>query len=182
MELRRRTGGGNGKARQKNAADSGFIAEAMASGRPAVPPGVAEAERDLVALMLADPTVVPRVREGLGSVPWPSAAAQEIANALETRGAEAVGASVLDVLNSEEARRMAVELSVAEIDLEAERDLLDKYVMRIKDHHYKLQKLSALEAIVVPAVEKGEMGRDDPRFEEWMSLRRYFHGTRRRGR
>lgn len=182
MELRRRARGGNGKPRRKNAADNGFITQTIAAGQPDIPPGVAEAERELVALMLADPTVAPRVREGLGSVPWPSAAAQEIADALEAIGTEAAGVSVLDALKSEEARRLAMELSMAEMDFDAERALLDKNVTRIKDHHDKLQKLSALEAIVVPAVEKGEMGRGDPRFKEWMSLRRYFHGTRRQGR
>lgn len=184
MELRRGGRGGNGGAGRKDAADHGFIAQTIGSGRPAVPPGVIEAERAIVALMLAEPTVVPEVVKGLGSVPWPSSAAQEIAVALAA-GAEADGAvgpaSVLDSLSSQEARRLAAELTVTEIDVETERGLLEDYLTRIKDNHDKLQKLSALDAVVVPALEKGEMGQDDPRFEEWTGLRRHFHGTRRRG-
>jgi DNA primase len=182
LELRRRSRGGNRGAERKRAADRGFIAETLGAGRAAAPSGVLQAERALIALILAEPSLAGQVREGLGATPWPSAAAQEIAEALAQADPHAPTAAVLDRLGSQEAQRLAAELSVADLDLASERGLVSEYLTRIKDHHDKLQKLAALDAVVVPAVERGEMGSDDPRFQEWTTLRRYFHGAQRRAR
>jgi DNA primase len=182
-----------------------IAAETVARSAADVPPGCLEVEGALLAAAVSHREIAQVLRRLLPAtdylLPDDRRVADAIYECLEDEG-EWGAAQRVNALPDETARRRGIELSMMEVgDPDAIRESLEADIGKLKKHarshgepelftNIPLEKLArlsgrtmsreayeSLEKDICAALTSGELGADDPRYEEWRRIQREAHGA-----
>jgi hypothetical protein len=183
----------------------GIAAETIARAAADVPPGCLEVEGALLAGAITHREIALVLRNLLPAadylLPDDRRVAEAIYECLEDEG-DWAAAQRVNALPDDTARRRGIELSMMDVgDPDAIRESLEADIGKLKKHARihgepemftsipleKLARLSgrtmsreayeSLEKDICSALASGELGADDPRYEEWRRIQREAHGA-----